>query len=178
MRFSSSKSNSARDEMATTSLPWTEYGMGRLSAFFWRHVDCKKLPAMKTFALFVLAAGFAGSLALGGCDQPVAERQPAANAAPWEAGSAGAGATRPPAAAPATLAGSLPDFTPLMKTSGPAVVNIITTNKATAPRRGQDGAEDPMLEFFRRFLPDMPPGGPGGPGGQPRGGMGSGFIVS
>src|SRR5688572_33501284 len=35
-----------------------------------------------------------------------------------------------------------------------------------------------MLEFFRRFLPDMPPGGPGGPGGQPRGGMGSGFIVS
>jgi serine protease Do len=126
---------------------------------------------MKTFALFLLSAGFAGSLALGGCDFPAPERQ-AAKAAPWETGNAGAGATRPAAS---SQAGSLPDFTPLMKASGPAVVNIITTNKATAPRRGAEGAEDPMLEFFRRFLPDMPPGGPGG---QPRGGMGSGFILS
>src|SRR6185436_243436 len=78
----------------------------------------------------------------------------------------------------------LPDFTPLMKIDGPAVVNIITTSKA-APRRsqgqgqGQGPAEnDPMLEFFRRYIPEMPPGGPGGQNGQPRGGMGSGFIVS
>jgi serine protease Do len=35
-----------------------------------------------------------------------------------------------------------------------------------------------MLEFFRRFIPDLPPGAPGGPHGQPRGGMGSGFILS
>jgi serine protease Do len=36
-----------------------------------------------------------------------------------------------------------------------------------------------MLEFFRRFMPG--PGGPGGPGdgqGEPRGGLGSGFIIS
>jgi serine protease Do len=128
---------------------------------------------MKTFALLLLAAGFAGSVALGGCDQP-GERQTAAKAAPWE--SAGAGATHP--SAPAQAASSLPDFRPLMKASGPAVVNIITTNKSAAPRRGAEGAEDPMLEFFRRFIPDLPPGTPGGPNGQPRGGMGSGFILS
>jgi serine protease Do len=91
--------------------------------------------------------------------------------------SASAGATAPTQVVP------LPDFTPLMKNSGPAVVNVITTNK-NAPRRAQGQAEeDPMLEFFRRFIPDMPPGGPGGPGGGPdgnrqRGGMGSGFIIS
>jgi serine protease Do len=36
-----------------------------------------------------------------------------------------------------------------------------------------------MLEFFRRFMPDQP-GAPGAPGGgpEPRGGLGSGFIIS
>jgi serine protease Do len=129
---------------------------------------------MKTFALLLLATGFAASVALGGCDFPAPDRQAAKKAAPWETSqaSAGAGATRP-----ATSSG-LPDFRPLMKASGPAVVNIITTSKAAAPRRGAEGAEDPMLEFFRRFIPDLPPGAPGGPNGQPRGGMGSGFILS
>jgi serine protease Do len=73
----------------------------------------------------------------------------------------------------------LPDFTPLMKIEGPAVVNVITTNKAAPARRSGAPAEnDPMYEFFRRFIPDLPPGGPGGPGGQPRGGLGSGFIIT
>jgi serine protease Do len=74
----------------------------------------------------------------------------------------------------------LPDFTPLMKIEGPTVVNVITSNKASSARRGGAPAEnDPMYEFFRRFIPDMPPGGPGGPGGaQPRGGLGSGFIIT
>jgi serine protease Do len=68
-----------------------------------------------------------------------------------------------------------------MKSDGPAVVNIISTSKATQSRRAQAPQaqeDDPMLEFFRRFIPDMPPGGPGGAPGQPRGGMGSGFIIS
>ena len=59
---------------------------------------------------------------------------------------------------------SLPDFTPLMKSQGPVVVNVITTSKgaAQASRSG-----DPMDEFFRRFIPDLPPGG--GPGAPAQG---------
>jgi serine protease Do len=142
---------------------------------------------MKAHALVVAVLLAA---ALGACDHPEPRSQAAAappaagkRPAPWEssaaskAAAAGAGATaQQPPAAPQQQVVPLPDFTPLMKTSGPAVVNIITTSKsAAAPRRGQEGAEDPLLEFFRRFAPDVPPGGPGA---QPRGGMGSGFIVS
>src|SRR5581483_352633 len=87
--------------------------------------------------------------------------------------SASAGSSQPPA--PAAQFASLPDFTPLMKAEGPAVVNVITTSKATRSRRAESEENDPMEEFFRRFLPDTP----GGPGGQePRGGLGSGFIIS
>src|ERR1044071_8560061 len=61
---------------------------------------------------------------------------------------------------------SLPDFTPLMKSQGPVVVNVITTSKAAAQasRRGALDENDPMYEFFKRFIPDIPPGGgPGAP---------------
>ena len=121
---------------------------------------------MKTSA-FVLAA----ALALPACEFSV-QQPPLA--------SAGTGASAAPASATPREAAALPDFTSLMKKDGPAVVNIISTNK-TPPqaRRGQGPQEDdPMLEFFRRFIPDLPPGGPGGPNGQPRGGMASGFIIS
>src|SRR5262245_2131106 len=112
-----------------------------------------KIPAL------VLAA----ALALAGCDfsvQPPASPQ----------ASAGAGATAAPMQPREAV--PLPDFTTLMKRDGPAVVNIISTNKAApAARRGQppqaQQEEDPMLEFFRRFIPDMPPGGPNA---QPRAG--------
>jgi serine protease Do len=125
---------------------------------------------MKTTPAFLLVA----AIALGGCEFSV--QQPAPAVAPQT--SAGAGATAAPAPARDTV--PRPDFTSLMKIDGPAVVNIITSNKAASQaRRGQEPQEnDPMLEFFRRYIPDLPPGGPGGPGGQPRGGMGSGFIVS
>jgi len=77
---------------------------------------------------------------------------------------------------------ALPDFTPLMKSQGPVVVNVITTNKAgtQASRRGAPQQNDPMDEFFRRFVPDVPPGGgPGAPEqGPERVGLGSGFIIS
>jgi len=95
---------------------------------------------------------------------------------------ASTGASAPQPAPPRGEVVPLPDFTPLMKIDGPAVVNVITVNKQAknSPRaRGQGGGaeDDPMLEFFRRFMPG--PGGPGGDeGDQPRGGLGSGFIVS
>src|SRR5688572_2535980 len=64
-----------------------------------------------------------------------------------------------------------------MKQQGPAVVNVITKREATKGPRGQQGQQgqtpdDPVLEFFRRFIPDLPErGGPGQ-------GRGSGFIIS
>ena len=70
----------------------------------------------------------------------------------------------------------LPDFKSLMKTAGPAVVNVISTRKAQTAAAGGSAAnqrEDPMLEFFRRFMPDAPERG-----APPRAGLGSGFIIS
>jgi serine protease Do len=87
--------------------------------------------------------------------------------------------------APKTAAGgrtaNLPDFTALMKQQGPAVVNVITKREPqkTARAQGQpgpgqgQGQEDPLLEFFRRFMPDAPERAPG-----PGQGLGSGFIIS
>jgi serine protease Do len=84
---------------------------------------------------------------------------------------------------------NLPDFTSLMKQQGPAVVNVITKRdpaRTARNERGQPGqpgqpapqgpqsqAEDPLLEFFRRFMPDAPERGP-----SPGQGLGSGFIIS
>ena len=130
-------------------------------------------PNLRKSALALLVAG-----ALSACKpapQPEAQR-PAAPMQTWTTSadaSASAGSSQPPA--PAAQFASLPDFTPLMKAEGPAVVNVITTSKATRSRRAESEENDPMEEFFRRFLPDTP----GGPGGQePRGGLGSGFIIS
>src|SRR5437764_5860440 len=75
----------------------------------------------------------------------------------------------------------LPDFKSLMKAAGPAVVNVISTRKAqtaaagAGPTSGNSAVprdQDPMLEFFRRFMPDLPERS------QPRQGLGSGFIIS
>jgi len=77
-----------------------------------------------------------------------------------------------------TAASGLPDFTSLVHKQGPAVVNIISTRKpppsaAAGSGRGKAGEPpDPMLEFFRRFMPDLPERG------EPRQGLGSGFIIS
>ena len=97
------------------------------------------------------------------------------------------GASEPPppqaparseSAAPATAApvAGLPDFTPLIRKQGPAVVAVVSTRKPPAAAAGAGAPEgmppDPMLEFFRRFMPDMPERG------GPREGLGSGFIIS
>lgn len=77
----------------------------------------------------------------------------------------------------------LPDFTELVEKQGPAVVNISTTQSARGNGRGGQplpfDENDPMYEFFRRFVPRQP----GMPGfGPPREfesrSLGSGFIVS
>jgi len=74
---------------------------------------------------------------------------------------------------------NLPDFKSLMKSAGPAVVNVISTRKAqTAAAGGGTGTvtqreQDPMVEFFRRYMPDLPERG-----APPRAGLGSGFIIS
>jgi serine protease Do len=81
--------------------------------------------------------------------------------------------------APKSAAGgrtaNLPDFTALMKQQGPAVVNVITKREPqkTARNSQERTPEDPLLEFFRRFMPDAPERAPG-----PGQGLGSGFIIS
>jgi serine protease Do len=84
------------------------------------------------------------------------------------------------AAAPAQVAPqaarSLPDFTELVESQGPAVVNISVTQRATAAGAARDlpiKPGDPMYEFFRRFQIPMPDAQP-----IPRQGQGSGFIIT
>jgi serine protease Do len=75
----------------------------------------------------------------------------------------------------------LPDFAALVDEYGKAVVNVEIVQNARPTRGPGDGetADDPLLDFFRRF---GLPGPGGGRGGQedntPARGMGSGFIVS
>ena len=89
----------------------------------------------------------------------------------------------PPPAAPTGTGVSvmLPDFSKLVETHGIAVVNISTVQNQKK-NRGQRGRgfpgipgvpeDDPLQEFFRRFMPeDMPEGHP-----SPQS-LGSGFIL-
>ena len=90
----------------------------------------------------------------------------------------------------------IPDFSGLVETYGPAVVNISAKHvvKQTAVRSGGDNAgnaqqlpidpSDPFYQFYKRFFGGMPgtQGGGGDDGGdqgdQPSASLGSGFIVS
>jgi len=109
-----------------------------------------------------------------------------------------AGAALVPAAASAQPQASergLPDFADLVERTGPAVVNIRTTerSRAGAPSAGPQTPQmpegmdenDPFYEFFRRFFPPRPGQGPNpgtprgrGDGGEVPRGVGSGFIIS
>ena len=80
---------------------------------------------------------------------------------------------------------TLPDFTDLVEQAGPSVVNIRTSEKVKASVGGS-GADEQMLEFFRRFGIPVPPGMQRAPRSdrtpqpdedQPRG-VGSGFILT
>lgn len=80
---------------------------------------------------------------------------------------------------------TLPDFTDLVEQVGPSVVNIRTLEKTKVAVAG--GADEQMLEFFRRFGIPVPPNMPRAPRQernapepeeeQPRG-VGSGFILT
>ena len=89
---------------------------------------------------------------------------------------------------------TLPDFSGLVETVGPAVVNIRTTEKARPTRsNGAPEVDEDMLEFFRRFGVPIP-GQPQNPRRNPQQppqqqapqpesepqqrGVGSGFILS
>ena len=106
----------------------------------------------------------------------------------------------PPAAQ--AQARDLPDFADLVERTGPAVVNIRTTERSRSDRAGAQPSlpegmdeNDPFFEFFRRFMPPRNQPGPGATPGtpnapntpnNPRGrggeesprGVGSGFIIS
>jgi serine protease Do len=71
----------------------------------------------------------------------------------------------------------LPDFTDLVEKQGPAVVNISTTQLVRSGRALPQlpfDEDDPMFDFFRRFVPRQP--------GLPREletkSLGSGFVIS
>ena len=103
---------------------------------------------------------------------------PQATAATTGAGGTLETAALVPIAPAANAPVGVPNFTTLVKREGPAVVNVSTTRGT--PGSGAQQSNDPMLEFFRRFMPDAP-GMPGTPrdSPQPRGeGLGSGFIIS
>lgn len=82
--------------------------------------------------------------------------------------------------APAQAQRDLPDFADLAEKQGAAVVNISTTQV----QKGRPGfqlppgidEDDPMFEFFKRFIPRQPPGGT--PHDFESKSLGSGFIVS
>ncbi len=68
----------------------------------------------------------------------------------------------------------LPDFADLVDKHGAEVVNISTTSslKAEAGPGPNVPEDDPMFDFFRRFIPQPMPRGEGGTS------LGSGFIIS
>ncbi|MBS0396381.1 MAG: DegQ family serine endoprotease [Proteobacteria bacterium] len=83
--------------------------------------------------------------------------------------------TEPKPPSPGTTAAQargLPDFTELVAKNGPAVVNIAVVEKARATAFDDDGPDDPLHDFLRRFG-GMPRSAP-----QPARGEGSGFIVA
>ncbi len=75
--------------------------------------------------------------------------------------------------APPTPQATPPDFTALMRRVGPAVVNVTTRQAVSASAAGPDLPDDPMFDFFRRFVPQPPAQG----GEFRREGVGSGFVI-
>ncbi len=76
----------------------------------------------------------------------------------------------------------LPDFTEIVEKQGPSVVNVSTTQtikrNAQLPQFPNIDEDDPMFEFFKRFMPRQP----SGPAPRERQfenkSLGSGFIIS
>ena len=74
----------------------------------------------------------------------------------------------------------LPDFTDLAERQGPTVVNISTTQvreRRASPQIPNLEEDDPLYDFFRRFVP-RPPGPGQGPRDFESRSLGSGFFIS
>jgi serine protease Do len=136
-----------------------------------RHMPAKVL-SRSVVAVAVAAALSAGYVA-GHHDAP-----------PPIISSAQAAALMPSQAAAKT---GVPDFSGLVETYGPAVVNISAKHtvkqSASNGQMAQGGAQlpvdpdDPFYQFFKHFYGGMPNGGGAAPD-QPSESLGSGFIVS
>ncbi len=114
------------------------------------------------------------ALSLAGCDQSTIAPAPAPGADSPQQAFPGPQQQADATATPRAQPSGLPDFTVLVETQGPAVVNVVTTRSARAG--GTEAPDDPLFDFFRRFMPNPPDAGPGPEGrGQ---GLGSGFIIS
>jgi len=122
------------------------------------HVPLRRLWPV---VLLILAAS---------CTEP-----PSTTAGSGEAAVSGQPAPAPVVAAAAdpAMAGALPNFSALVDSYGPAVVNVSTVTGGSEVRDGRPelSPDDPLSEFFRGF---------GGPRGQtpPARGEGSGFVIS
>ena len=73
----------------------------------------------------------------------------------------------------AAAARGLPDFTDLVAQAGPAVVNVSVVERARTASLDDDGQDDPLQDFLRRFGQQAPRGAQ-----PPARGEGSGFIVA
>src|SRR5215212_3747963 len=126
-----------------------------------------------------IARVFLIMLALTACTDRTSTNPNKSAAAP-SAGQAAPGPQPQPDASttPRAQASGLPDFTVLVETQGPAVVNVVTTTRAVRSGPGGGLPDDPLFDFFRRFMPNPPDPG-AGPGPEGRGpGIGAGFIIS
>src|ERR1700692_4334085 len=90
-------------------------------------------------------------------------------------------------AAPAGASVNLPDFADIVEKTGPAVVNIRTTERIKANPAQSGPGDEEMQEFFRRFFGVPMPQQPAPRGNRPNQaqpqeevprGVGSGFITS
>jgi serine protease Do len=127
-------------------------------------------PLLHTATVLLLAFGLSacGDRAATSASKSPAPPPPQSSAASGPQPRADAATT------PRAQASGLPDFTVLVETQGPAVVNVVTTRSA---RSGPGNAlpDDPLFDFFRRFMPNPP----AEPDPESRGqGLGSGFIIS
>ena len=73
----------------------------------------------------------------------------------------------------AAAARGLPDFTDLVAQAGPAVVNVSVVERARPASLDEEGQDDPLQDFLRRFGQQAPRGAQ-----PPARGEGSGFIVA
>ncbi len=117
-------------------------------------MSCKAMPRASHCVLLAIL--------LAGCsDAPRTTSAPPPQPAP------------PPASSRAVAA--LPSFGPLVERAGPAVVNVTATRAARSQRlQVPEQSDDPLFDFFRRFLPQP---GPGEPPELRSQGIGSGFII-